>query len=513
MSSERPAMRNGVLFTDQYELTMAQLYFRQGLHETTAQFDHFFRSYPAYDSHQAGYCVNAGLEWLVDWMQSARFHQPELEFLRSQTGRGGDRVFSEDFLDWLHAEFSFNALSMRAVPEGRVVHPDTPLTVVKGPLAVAQVLETALLNILNYQTLVATKTSRIASSARGGTVLEFGLRRAQGKGGNAGTRAALIGGASFSSNVGVSHELGIPPKGTHAHSMVQAFIASGGSELDAFRAYAEVYPDDCLLLVDTVDTLESGVPNAIRVFEELAATGHTPVGIRLDSGDLAYLSIRAARMLDDAGFEDALIVLSNQLDELVIWQILSQIEEEAASHGVDPDALKRRLTYGVGTRLITSTGSPALDGVYKLVGLRTGNQWRPAMKVSEVPGKTVTPGDKQLIRFYDRSGHAVTDFVARSDETFEDEEKIYQHHPRDGSVSRVVDRSEISEMERLHRTILQDGTLKHEFPEIQELRDVRASDLDRLHAGVRRIVNPHTYHVSLSRTLWDLKRQLMDSAH
>jgi nicotinate phosphoribosyltransferase len=373
------------------------------------------------------------------------------------------------------------------------------------------VLETALLNMLNFQTLIATKTSRIVQSAQGGTVLEFGLRRAQGEGGNAGTRAALIGGAAFSSNAGASHELGVPPKGTHAHSMVQAFIAAGGTELDAFRAYAEVYPDDCLLLVDTVDTLESGIPNAIHVFEELSARGHKPVGIRLDSGDLAYLSIRAARMLDDAGFDDAIIVLSNQLDELVIWQILSQIREEARRHGVEPDALIKRLTYGVGTRLITSSGSPALDGVYKLVRMKSGGRWEPAIKVSEVPAKTITPGDKQVRRIYDLDGNAVTDFVALRSEDPAKEVVLEEHHPHDTSVSRTTHRDEIGSMESLHREVLDNGTLTYEFPDLQSIREARQRDLERLHPGVRRIVNPHTYHVSLSRALWDLKRELVAS--
>ena len=234
----------------------------------------------------------------------------------------------------------------------------------------AQILETSLLNHLNYQTLIATKAARIKSGGRGRLLLEFGLRRGPDKGVNAGARAALIGGADFTSNVGISHVLGFPPKGTHAHSMVQIFMALGQSELDAFRAYADVYPDDCLLLVDTVDTLESGIPNAITIFDELRQKGHEPVGIRLDSGDLAYLSIQAAKMLDDAGFPDVSIVLSNQLDELVIWQILTQLEQEAGKYGVNPDKLIDRLVYGVGTNLITSSGDSSLDGVYKLVAVR-----------------------------------------------------------------------------------------------------------------------------------------------
>ncbi|MFQ5924184.1 MAG: nicotinate phosphoribosyltransferase, partial [Anaerolineales bacterium] len=372
----------GFLFTDQYQLTMAQLYYRMNLHERAVRFDYFFRDYPNYGEHQAGYCVNAGLADLLDWVQSARAMQEDIGYLRTQTGRTGRPLFSEDFLNWLGSNGSFEALGLQAIPEGRVVHPNVPLVSVDGPLAMAQILETSLLNHLNYPTLIATKAARIRESGQGQVLLEFGLRRAHGRGATAGTRAALIGGADFSSYVGASALHGMPPKGTHAHSMVQVFLALGGDELDAFRAYAEVFPDDCLLLVDTINTLESGILNAIRVFEELRQKGHTPVGIRLDSGDLAYLSIRASRMLDEAGFADTVIVLSNNLDEMVIWQILTQIHREASRYGVDPDQLIGRLAFGVGTRLITSWGEPALGGVYKLVAVQDDSDWRAAIKIS-----------------------------------------------------------------------------------------------------------------------------------
>ena len=337
MRPDQHATAAGILFTDQYQLTMAQLYFRQGLHEKEAQFDHFFRRYPNYGDHQAGFCINAGLAWLLDWMGEARFGDEEIAYLRAQRSSGGSPLFAADFLDWLRENGHFGAISLRAVPEGRVVHPGVPLTIVRGPLATAQLLETALLNHLNYQTLIATKAARIHHAARGQTVLEFGLRRAQDRAAIAGARAALIGGADFTSNVGISHVLGFDPKGTHAHSMIQAFMALGGSELDAFQAYAELYPDDCLLLVDTVNTLESGVPNAIRVFETLRRKGHRPVGVRLDSGDLAYLTVESALQLNAAGFADAVIVLSNSLDELTIWQILAQIRDEARQRRLDPN--------------------------------------------------------------------------------------------------------------------------------------------------------------------------------
>ena len=318
MKKSEREIAEGILLTDMYQLTMAQLYYRMGMYDKPVQFDHYFRSYPDYGSHKAGYCINAGLEWLLDWLAESRFRIEEIDYLRTIKSKNGTQLFDSDFLSWLGKHGDFGSISLRAIPEGRVVHPNTPLTVVQGPILMAQILETSLLNHLNYQTLIATKAARMRETGRGQIMMEFGLRRGHDRGANAGTRAALIGGADYSSNVGVSAILGYPPKGTHAHSMVQLFIALGMSEFDAFRAYADVYPDDCLLLVDTIDTLESGVPNAIKVFEELRCKGHKPQGIRLDSGDLAYLSIRAAKMLDEAGFPDVSIVLSNNLDELVI---------------------------------------------------------------------------------------------------------------------------------------------------------------------------------------------------
>lgn len=502
-------LAEGILFTDMYQLTMAQVYFRTGMQEKLVQFDHFFRSYPDYGTHKAGYCINAGLEWLLDWMAETHFRQKEIDFLRRQRSRSGAPLFASDFLDWLQKNGSFEGISLWAIPEGRVVHPNVPLTVVQGPLAMAQILETALLNQLNFQTLIATKAARIREIGHGQLMLEFGLRRSQGKGGIAGARAALIGGADFSSNVGTSAVLGYPPKGTHAHSMVQLFISLGMSELDAFRAFAEVYPDDCILLVDTINTLESGVPNAIRVFEELRRKGHRPVGIRLDSGDLAYLSIRAAQELDKAGFPEACIVLSNNLDELIIWQIITQINEEAPRYGVDPEQLIKRLVYGVGTRLITSWGDPALDGVYKLVAVYDQGTWKPAIKISESISKTPNPGRKRLWRLYDQRGKATADVLALEDEDLKQEDPLILHHPTDHTRFRKVPQSEISEMEPLLVEVLREGRRVYEMPSLEAIRAQRQQDVERLDAGVRRIMYPHVYHVSLTQKLWDLKKQLI----
>ncbi len=511
MRASRRAGAEGPLFTGLYQLTMAQVYFRAGIHEQGAQFDHFFRSYPDYGEHMAGYCINAGLEWLLGWMEEARFGDPEVAYLREQEGQKGERLFGEDFLGWLQGLRVGDHLTMQAVPEGRVVHPDTPITVVQGPIAEAQILESALLNHLNYQTLIATKASRIRQAGRRGPLLEFGMRRAHEHGATAGARGALIGGADFTSNVGASRVLGLPPRGTHAHSMVQAFMALGGSELDAFRHYARVYPDDCLLLVDTVDTLESGVPNAITVFEGLREDGHDPVGIRLDSGDLAYLAIQAARMLDEAGFGEVAIVLSNQLDELVLTQILQQIQEEAPRYGMDPGALIGRLVYGVGTRLITSTGSSALDGVYKLVAMRDDGSWVPAIKLSETPAKVPNPGHKAMWRIYDERGRAGADLLTLAEEDPRDWEEIRLRHPTEAGTYRTLRNDQVSGIEPLLEAVLEEGDLVYELPDLEGIRKARDADLERLDTGVRRIINPHVYHVSLSEALYEMKRGLVES--
>lgn len=508
MANDRRAAE-GLLFTDFYQLTMAQLYHRLGLAERRVQFDYFFRSHPHYGEHSAGYSIFAGLEWLLDWVESTRATSDDVDYLRSLRGSAGTRLFDDDFLAWLERHGTTESLTIRAIPEGRVVHPNVPLLVVDGPLAMAQLVETPVLNHLNYQTLVATKASRIREAAHHAPILEFGMRRAHERGANAGTRAALIGGADFSSNVGVSRIMGVQPKGTHAHSMVQAFLALGGSELDAFRAFAELYPDDCVLLVDTIDTLASGVPNAIRVFEEMRADGHEPLGIRLDSGDLAYLAIQSALQLDAAGFDEVSIVLSNNLDELVIWQIVTQIREEAPRYGVDPERLVHRLAHGVGTALITSTGDSALDGVYKLVSIDDGGSLRPAIKLSESKAKTLNPGDKRVWRIYDTRGKATADLIGLADEHPDEGSSLTLCHPTDEPRRRELPRSGVSEIEELHQEVYSDGRRIGEAPTLEVMRGRRATDLDRLDPGVKRLMNPHLYHVSLTRGLWRQKHELV----
>lgn len=494
------------LLVDHYQLTMAQLYFRQGLRQHQARFEHFFRRYPDYGGHQAGYAITAGMRTFVDWLNNARFHSREIEMLAAHPATGGGRLFSPDFLEWLERHGDFRDLQITAIPEGRVVHPGVPLTVVEGPLILAQLVETALLNHLNFETLIATKASRIWEAARGGTVLEFGTRRAHGSGANSVVRAALIGGASGSSLVGRSYELGFTPRGTHAHSMVQAFMALGWGELGAFRAFAEVYPDDCLLLVDTIDTLESGVPNAIAVFEELRNKGHRPMGIRLDSGDLAYLAVRSAELLDKAGFSEVTIVLSSELDEITIWQIIEQILDESRRYGVDGESVVRRLVYGVGSRLATSQGDPYLDGVYKLAAIQDHGEWKPAIKLSDTPSKVLTPGAKRSWRIYDRRGIATADLLAADDE--EPAPPLELHHPNLLGAVRRLSKESVSSLEELAEpVVLTDLPTPHD--EVVAAQQRRLADLERLDSGVRRLVNPHVYHVSLTPALAKLKQELI----
>ncbi len=503
-------LTTGFLATDQYQLTMAQLYLRQGIADQRAQFDHTFRSYPDYGTHRAGYCVAAGLDGLVAWLQTARLDTAGREALASHITPNGNRLFDDSFLEWLGA-IDPTGVTLEAVPEGRVVHANVPMTTVTGPLAVAQLLETPLLNHLNYPTLIATKASRVAEAARGRPILEFGLRRGPENGAAAGARAAIIGGAAGTSHVGAAAASGLQASGTHGHSLVQAFLADGGSELDAFRAYADSYPDSCLLVVDTIDTLDSGVPNAIRTFEELRAGGYRPLGIRLDSGDLAYLAIQAARLLNQAGFDDVGIVLSSGLDEITIWQIVSQITGEAPRYGVDADRLIARLSFGVGGRLTSSDGSPVLDGVYKLVALHTGGEWAPAIKVSNTPLKVPHPGRKEVWRFYDVRGRATADVIAIAGEDVTIDPLVI-HHPFRPGMSRALAAADVSKRENMLEIVIADGAVVHSVEPLAALRDRRDRDVDLLDPGVRRLVNPHRYHVSLSAGMWELKRLMVARA-
>lgn len=503
-------LMEGILFTDMYQLTMAQLYFRHGIHEQQAHFDHFFRKYPDYGGHQAGYCVNAGLEWLLDWMETAHFDDAALHYLEQERDSHGNPVFQKDFLEYLREEGNFKKITIKSVAEGRVVHPMVPLTMVEGPLAMAQILETALLNCINFQTLIATKTSRIRHSCGGKMLMEFGLRRAHGLGGNQGARAALIGGCDYTSNVGLSYVMGLPPKGTHSHAMVQAWLALGKSEEESFQAYADLYPDNCLLLVDTIDALHSGMPHAINVFKRLRASGHEPLGVRIDSGDLAYLAAKISNMLDEAGFPKACIVLSNDLDEMTIMQIDSQIRDDAKRTGVDAEHVINRLSYGVGTKLITSDGQSALGGVYKLVALKVKDEWVPAMKLTDSISKMINPGHKTAWRIYDDRQRATADLISFADEQPGQEEDLMLHHPVEKSMFRALKKSEISKIEPLLETVWANGGKTRPAPSLEEMRQNRLRDIAALDTGVLRMRNPHIYHVSLSTRLLEAKLGLIN---
>lgn len=504
--ADRWAAIRGPLFTDMYELSMAQVYVSDGIAERRSQFDYFFRSPPDYGTHQAGFCVTAGLAPFLHWIDDLTIGAEHVDALAAMTSPAGAPVFGTPFLEWLAGPDRFTDIEIRAVAEGRIVHAHVPIVTVTGPLAACQLLETSLLNHFNYPTLIATKAARVVQSARGGQVLEFGMRRGPATGVNEGIRAALIGGCASTSNVEAAIALGRRPSGTHAHSMVQAYIALGKGELGAFRAMAANAPDGCVLLVDTVDTLESGVPNAITVFDELRADGHDPVGVRLDSGDLAYLAVRTAMLLDDAGYSEATIVLSSDLDELTIWQILTQIDDDAARLGVDPAPIRQRLVYGVGTRLITSHGAGALNGVYKLVGIHDDDgDWVPAIKLSEDPGKVPLPGRKSVWRLYDRRGSAVVDLIGLADDEPFPTDSIVVHDPARSGVHQTLRRDDISEIEPLQT--LADRSSDTES--IDELARRCAADIERLDVGVRRLVNPHRYHVSITDRLHRLRDELV----
>ncbi|MEL6891255.1 MAG: nicotinate phosphoribosyltransferase [Actinomycetota bacterium] len=516
----------GPLFTDMYELAMAQVYVHEGIADRRAQFDYFFRSNPDYGTHQAGFCVAAGLGPFLDWLDRLELTDDHLDALRSMQTAAGGRIFGDEFLGWLGAPGRFSGVEVSGVGEGRVVHPHEPIVSVTGPLGVCQLLETSLLNHLNYPTLIATKAARVVRSARGGRVLEFGMRRGPATGVNEGIRAALIGGCIATSNVEAGIALGRQPIGTHAHSLVQAYLALDGlahgerdGELEAFRAMARSTPDDCTLLVDTVDTLTSGVPNAITVFDELRAAGHEPLGVRLDSGDLAYLSVQTAKLLDAADYADVSIVLSSDLDELNIWQILTQIADEAELEGMDPNPIRRRLVYGVGTRLITSHGSGALNGVYKLVGVEDEHgDWTPAIKISEDPAKIPLPGRKAVWRLYDHRDVAITDLIGLHDEDPLPQDVNVVHHPIRSGVSKTIRRDDIARIEALHDAVVVTGSSESassradpsvEVDEIDALAQRCADDLDHLDPGVRRLVNPHRYHVSVTDRLHRLRIDLV----
>lgn len=470
---------NLTMLTDFYELTMANGYFNSGMADKIVYFDMFFRKVP----DNGGYAIMAGVEQLIEYINSLKFTDEDISYLRSK------KIFSEEFLNYLR-NFRFTC-DVWAVPEGTPIFPNEPVVTVRGPVVQAQFIETMVLLTINHQSLIATKANRIVRAAQGRSVMEFGSRRAQGYDGAIyGARAAYIGGCVGTACTIAEREFGIPALGTMAHSWVQMFP----SELEAFRAYANQYPDNCVLLVDTYDVLKSGVPNAIKVFKEvLLPKGYRPKGIRIDSGDITYLSKQARKMLDDAGFPDCKIVASNSLDEYRIRDILVQ--------GARVDI------FGVGERLITSSSAPVFGGVYKLVAVEEDGRIVPKIKISENVEKITNPGFKKVWRFYDKeSGKAVADLLTLPDEVIDENEPYELFDPDHTWKRKIVTNFRVRE---LHVRIFDKGKCVYKSPPLDQIRKYCLSQTETLWDEVTRFDNPHRYYVDLSKPLWDIKDKLL----
>ena len=480
--------RNLTLLTDLYELTMMQGYFHAKDANETVIFDAFYRTNP--DGN--GFAIAAGLEQVVEYIENLHFDKEDIDYLRT-TG-----LFGEDFLEYL-STFKFTG-DIYAIPEGTVVFPREPLVKVIAPIMQAQLIETAILNIINHQSLIATKTSRIVFAARGDGIMEFGLRRAQGAdAGTYGARAAMIAGCIGTSNVLAGKLFDVPVKGTHAHSWIMSFP----DELTAFRAYAKLYPSACILLADTYDTLGSGVPNAIRVFQEMRDAGIplTFYGIRLDSGDLAYISKKARKMLDDAGFPDAVISASNDLDEYLIDSL--KIQGAAIT------------SWGVGTNLITSKDCPSFGGVYKLAAImdRHTGKFIPKIKLSENTEKVTNPGNKTIQRIYDKeTGKIIADLICLVDEEFDEKNSLLLFDPIETWKKTHLAPGTYT-MRELLVPIFKNGECVYESPKVMDIREYCKKEQETLWDESRRLVNPHEIHVDLSNELWHMKAQLLDSYH
>ncbi len=475
--------QNLTLLTDFYELTMMQGYYNNKNNDVVV-FDAFYRENPS----GGGYAICAGLEQLIDYVKNLRFSEEDIEYLRSL------HVFEEGFLNYLK-DFRFTG-DIYAVPEGTVVFPMEPLVKVIAPIMEAQLVETALLNIINHQSLIATKASRVVYAAKGEPVMEFGLRRAQGPdAGTLGARAAVIGGCIGTSNVLSAKLYDMPALGTHAHSWIMSFE----DELTAFRKYAELYPQNTTLLVDTYDTLRSGVPNAIKVFQELKEMNKMPqkYGIRLDSGDLAYLSKKARKMLDAAGFPEATITASSDLDEYIIDSLKAQ--------GAKIDS------WGVGTKLITSRDCPSFGGVYKLAAIKKGDQFIPKIKLSENQWKITNPGNKKIYRIYEKeSGKIKADLITLVEETFTEDMPLLLFDPLATWKKTYMAPGTYTLRELLIPVFLQ-GNCVYTSPSVMDIRAYCAREQDSLWDEARRLVNPHNVYVDLSNKLYQLKTQLLDS--
>ncbi|RAU82504.1 nicotinate phosphoribosyltransferase [Pontibacter arcticus] len=471
------------LLTDLYQLTMAYGYWREGMAEQEAVFHLYFRKNP----FQGGYTVAAGLEHVIDYLEELRFREEDLAYLGSLKDANNGPLFEKAFLDYLR-EMEFSC-TVDAIPEGTVVFPNEPLVRVTGPLLQAQLIETPLLTILNFQTLIATKAARITDAAKGDAVVEFGMRRAQGIDGSlAAARAAFIGGASGTSNLLAGKLYDIPVKGTHAHSWVQAFA----TEEEAFRAYGEAFPVDSVFLVDTYNTLQ-GVQHAINTAIKLKETGFKLNGIRLDSGDLTYLSVEARKLLDAAGFTYTNIVASNDLDE----HLITSLKQEGAKINV----------WGVGTKMVTAFDQPALGGVYKLAALRNAaGNWDYKIKLSEQLAKTSTPGILQVRRFLSENGTAVADMIFNEAE------------PLPTGDFEIVDPLDITRRKKLAAQmpysdllvpVFKAGKLVYTSPDLISIKKKVKEEISQLHESIRRFVNPHTYPAGLEQSLLQYKTDLV----
>ena len=477
-------MRNLTLLTDLYELTMMQGYFENEDVNQTVIFDMFYRNNPEGN----GYAICAGLEQLIDYVKNLHFTEDEIDYLKSLG------IFKPAFLAYLR-DFRFTG-DIYAIPEGTVIFPREPLVKVIAPIMQAQLIETALLNIINHQSLIATKTARIVRAAQGDGVMEFGCRRAQGPDAAIyGARAAIIAGCVGTSNVLCGQMFHVPMSGTHAHSWIMSFP----DELSAFRAYAKLYPDACILLIDTYDTLDSGLPHAIQVFKELREQGIHPkrYGIRMDSGDLAYLSKKVKAALDAEGFTDAIISASNDLDEGLIGSLKAQ--------GATINS------WGVGTNLITSKDCPAFGGVYKLAAIwnEPEQRFEPKIKISENAEKITNPGDKKIYRIYDAQGMIVADLIALADEEFSSEDPLLLFDPIETWKKTLLPGGSYS-MRELLVPVFRKGDCVYESPSVKEIQNICRRELNTLWEESKRFEYPHQTYVDLSRKLWNLKNNLLE---
>ena len=475
---------NLTLLTDLYELTMMQGYFKNPTDQVVV-FDAFYRKNPC----DGGYAIVAGLDQIIEYVRHLHFAPDDIDYLRSLN------IFDADFLEYLRG-FHFTG-DIYAVPEGTVVFPREPLLKVIAPVMEAQLVETTILNLLNHQSLIATKASRVVYAAKGDGIMEFGLRRAQGPdAGLYGARAAMIGGCIGTSNVLTGQMFQVPVKGTHAHSWIMSFP----DEYTAFKTYAELYPNACILLVDTYDVLNSGVPNAIRVFQEMKAAGHEMkgYGIRIDSGDLAYLSKQAYKMLDEAGFGDAIISASSDLDEYLIESLKSQ--------GAKINS------WGVGTNLITCQDNPAFGGVYKLAAIKNAEDedFVPKIKVSENVEKVTNPGNKTIYRIYDKQTKKIrADLICLANETFDPEEDMIIFDPM-ATWNKTKIAGGSYTLRELLVPVFQKGECVYTSPSVMEIRDICQKELNTLWDETRRFANPQEVYVDLSDKLFKIKSDLLE---